>query len=38
MELKHSFTVPVSLDRAWDVLLDVERVAPGMPGATRAYR
>jgi carbon monoxide dehydrogenase subunit G len=34
MELTHSFTVPVSLDRAWDVLLDVERVAPCMPGAT----
>jgi carbon monoxide dehydrogenase subunit G len=34
MELKHSFTVPVSLDRAWDVLLDVERVATCMPGAT----
>lgn len=34
MELEHSFTVPVSADRAWDVLLDVERVAPCMPGAT----
>ncbi len=34
MELEHSFTVPVPPDRAWDVLLDVERVAPGMPGAT----
>ena len=34
MELEHSFTVPVPLDRAWDVLLDVERVAPCMPGAT----
>ncbi len=34
MELKHSFTVPVPLDRAWDVLLDVKRVAPCMPGAT----
>jgi len=34
MELKHSFTVPVPVDRAWDVLLDVERVAPCMPGAT----
>jgi len=34
MELTHSFTVPVPLDRAWDVLLDVERVAPCMPGAT----
>src|SRR6185437_6053878 len=34
MELKHSFTVPVPFDRAWDVLLDVEKVAPCMPGAT----
>ena len=34
MELKHSFTVPVPLDRAWDVLLDVERVATCMPGAS----
>jgi carbon monoxide dehydrogenase subunit G len=34
MELEHSFSVPVSAERAWDVLLDVERVAPCMPGAT----
>jgi len=34
MELEHSFTVPVPEDRAWEVLLDVERVAPCMPGAT----
>ena len=34
MELEHSFTVPVPKERAWDVLLDVERVAPCMPGAT----
>ncbi len=34
MELEHSFTVPVPRERAWDVLLDVERVAPCMPGAT----
>lgn len=34
MELEHSFTVPVPRSRAWDVLLDVERVAPCMPGAT----
>src|SRR6266849_4033656 len=33
MELEHSFTVPVPRSRAWDVLLDVERVAPCMPGA-----
>src|SRR6201985_3039138 len=34
MEMDHSFTVPVSPDQAWDVLLDVERIAPCMPGAT----
>src|SRR5262249_13875528 len=34
MELEHSFTVPVPKSRAWDVLLDVERGAPCMPGAT----
>jgi carbon monoxide dehydrogenase subunit G len=34
MDLDHSFTVPVPPDRAWDVLLDVERIAPCMPGAT----
>jgi carbon monoxide dehydrogenase subunit G len=34
MELEHSFTVPVPENRAWEVLLDVERVAPCMPGAT----
>jgi carbon monoxide dehydrogenase subunit G len=34
MELEHSFVVPVPKSRAWDVLLDVERVAPCMPGAT----
>jgi carbon monoxide dehydrogenase subunit G len=34
MELDHEFTVPVPVDRAWQVLLDVERIAPCMPGAT----
>jgi carbon monoxide dehydrogenase subunit G len=34
MELEHSFTVPVPEERAWEVLLDVKRVAPCMPGAT----
>jgi uncharacterized protein len=34
MEMDHSFTVPVSPERAWDVLLDVEKIAPCMPGAT----
>lgn len=34
MRLEHEFTVPVPVERAWEVLLDVERVAPCMPGAT----
>ncbi|MFG2002610.1 SRPBCC domain-containing protein [Spirillospora sp. NPDC048911] len=34
MELDHEFTVPVPVDQAWSVLLDVERVALCMPGAT----
>jgi carbon monoxide dehydrogenase subunit G len=34
MKLEHEFTVPTSIDEAWKVLLDVERVAPCMPGAT----
>jgi len=34
MELENSFTVPVPPDQAWDVLLDVKRIAPCMPGAT----
>ena len=33
MELDHSFTVPVPPEQAWGVLLDVEKVAPCMPGA-----
>lgn len=34
MQLEHQFTVPVPVAQAWDVLLDVERIAPCMPGAT----
>ncbi|WP_182347663.1 SRPBCC family protein [Tomitella gaofuii] len=34
MELEHSFTVPASVDEVWQALLDPERVAPCMPGAT----
>src|SRR4051794_38572803 len=34
MKLEHEFTVPAAIDEAWKVLLDVERVAPCMPGAT----
>lgn len=34
MELEHSFTVPADIDTAWNTLLDVERIAMCMPGAT----
>src|SRR5947199_1922646 len=34
MNLEHEFAVPVPIDEAWQVLLDVERIAPCMPGAT----
>lgn len=34
MQLEHSFTVPVPVDDAWKVLLDIRRIAPCMPGAT----
>ncbi|MFD8717316.1 SRPBCC family protein [Streptomyces sp. NPDC059629] len=33
MELHHEFTVPVPVDDAWHALLDIERVAPCLPGA-----
>jgi carbon monoxide dehydrogenase subunit G len=32
--LENEFSVAVPVDRAWTTLLDVERVAPCMPGAT----
>lgn len=32
MELKDTFTVDVSPDRLWEVLTDVERIAPCVPG------
>jgi uncharacterized protein len=34
IEMDNSFTVPVPPEQAWDVLLDVERIAPCMPGAS----
>ena len=34
MKLENEFVVPVPRDQAWDVLMDVERIAPCMPGAT----
>lgn len=33
MKLRNDFTVPVAVERAWEVLLDLERVAPCLPGA-----
>ena len=33
MELQHEFTVPVPIERAWEILNDVEGIAPCMPGA-----
>ncbi|MFI9600383.1 SRPBCC family protein [Streptomyces sp. NPDC052043] len=34
MEMHHEFTVPVPVDDAWRALLDIERVAPCLPGAS----
>lgn len=34
MELHHEFTVPVPVEEVWRALLDIERIAPCMPGAT----
>jgi carbon monoxide dehydrogenase subunit G len=34
MELHHEFTAPVPVDDVWRALLDIERVAPCMPGAS----
>jgi carbon monoxide dehydrogenase subunit G len=33
MELNNEFSVSVPVDQAWDVLTDLERVAPCLPGA-----
>jgi carbon monoxide dehydrogenase subunit G len=33
MEIENEFTVPAPIDHVWAYLLDVERVAPCMPGA-----
>ena len=38
MKLANRFTVPVPAAEAWRVLLDVERIAPCMPGATLTSR
>lgn len=34
MQLVHTFSVPVGIDDAWEALLDFERIAPCLPGAT----
>jgi uncharacterized protein len=33
VELVNEFRVPVSIDQAWEVLTDVQRIAPCIPGA-----
>jgi carbon monoxide dehydrogenase subunit G len=33
MELKNDFTVNAPIDKAWETLTDVERIAPCLPGA-----
>ncbi|MCW2726156.1 MAG: carbon monoxide dehydrogenase subunit [Frankiales bacterium] len=38
MKLENRFTVPVPRAEAWKVLLDVERIAPCMPGAALTGR
>jgi uncharacterized protein len=34
MELQNEFTVPAPVSEVWKTLLDVERIAPCLPGAT----
>ncbi len=33
MKLQNSFEIPLAPPEAWDVLLDIERIAPCLPGA-----
>ncbi|MEY4163023.1 MAG: hypothetical protein RI939_1752 [Actinomycetota bacterium] len=33
MDLNHEFEVPVTVAEAWNILTDVERIAPCLPGA-----
>ena len=33
MKLEHSFDVEAPLDRVWTRLIDIEKVAPCLPGA-----
>jgi carbon monoxide dehydrogenase subunit G len=34
VDLQNSFTVPADIETAWNTLLDIQAVAPCMPGAT----
>ncbi len=34
MHLENEFTVPIGIDEAWTMLLDLQRVVPCFPGAT----
>ncbi|MYW42754.1 SRPBCC family protein [Streptomyces sp. SID161] len=34
MEMEHEFSVPLPVDDVWRALLDVDRIAPCLPGAT----
>lgn len=38
MKLENTFQIPVPADTAWPVLLDLERLAPCVPGATLTSR
>jgi carbon monoxide dehydrogenase subunit G len=38
MRLENRFTIPVPVRRAWEVLLDIERIAPCVPGAAITSR
>lgn len=38
MEFDNAFDVPLPPDRAWRILLDIERIAPCMPGAELTQR
>ena len=33
MELSNEFEVPVPIEQAWEILTDLERIAPCLPGA-----
>jgi carbon monoxide dehydrogenase subunit G len=34
MEIVNEFTVPVGVEQAWEILTDLERIAPCLPGAS----